>query len=343
MLATGAVLVIEGLASPGIIIAGSILTARALAPVELAIGNWRSFVAARQSWKRLGELLTALPERDAPLELPVPREKLTAEGIAGGPPGVQRLTFADVTFTLKSGSALGIIGPSAPGKSSLARALIGIWPTLRGAVRLDGAALDRWDSDRLGKHIGYLPQDVELFSGTVAQNIARFEEDATPAAIVEAAKAARVNDLILKLPNGYETEIGDGGSSLSAGQRQRVALARALYGEPFLVVLDEPNSNLDAEGEQALSEAILGVRARGGIVIVVAHRPSALASVDLVLMMSEGRMQAFGPKDEVLAQILRRDTPRPAAAQPFQSHAQAQLQAQPPTLKAVGNGQEAAS
>ncbi|TCM53760.1 ATP-binding protein PrsD [Rhizobium sp. PP-F2F-G48] len=343
VLATGAVLVIEGLASPGIIIAGSILTARALAPVELAIGNWRSFVAARQSWKRLGELLTALPERDAPLELPVPREKLTAEGIAGGPPGVQRLTFADVTFTLKSGSALGIIGPSASGKSSLARALIGIWPTLRGAVRLDGAALDQWDSDRLGKHIGYLPQDVELFSGTVAQNIARFEEDATPAAIVEAAKAARVNDLILKLPNGYETEIGDGGSSLSAGQRQRVALARALYGEPFLVVLDEPNSNLDAEGEQALSEAILGVRARGGIVIVVAHRPSALASVDLVLMMSEGRMQAFGPKDEVLAQILRRDTPRPAAAQPFQSHAQAQLQAQPPTLKAVGNGQEAAS
>lgn len=335
VLATGAVLVIEGMASPGIIIAGSILTARALAPVELAIGNWRGFVSARQSWKRLGEVLTALPERDSPLELPAPCEKLTTEGLAGGPPGAQRLTFAEVNLTLKAGSALGIIGPSASGKSSLARALIGVWPPLRGSVRLDGAALDQWDSDRLGKHIGYLPQDVELFAGTVAQNIARFDADASPDAIVEAAKAARVNDLILKLPNGYGTEIGDGGSLLSAGQRQRVALARALYGQPFLIVLDEPNSNLDAEGEQALSEAILGVRARGGIVVVVAHRPSALASVDFVLMMNEGRMQAFGPKEEVLAQILRRDPQRPAAAAP--------QQLQPQMLKIVGEGQETAS
>lgn len=325
VLATGAVLVIEGLASPGIIIAGSILTARALAPVELAIGNWRGFVSARQSWQRLKELLKALPEREPPLELPVPRERLTAEGLAGGPPGAQRLTFADVNFTIRAGSALGVIGPSASGKSSLARALLGIWPAFRGSVRLDGAALDQWDSDRLGQYIGYLPQDVELFAGTVAQNIARFSEEASSEAIVSAARAARVNDLILKLPNGYETEIGEGGASLSAGQRQRVALARALYGDPFLVVLDEPNSNLDAEGEQALSEAIMSVRARGGIVVVIAHRPSALAAADMVLMMNEGRMQAFGPKDEVLAQILRKDRPQTASPKP---------------LKIVGDGQE---
>ncbi|MDQ0321945.1 ATP-binding cassette subfamily C protein PrsD [Pararhizobium capsulatum DSM 1112] len=327
VLATGAVLVIEGLASPGIIIAGSILTARALAPVELAIGNWRGFVAARQSWARLNELLKAMPERDAPLELPAPRERLTAEGLAGGPPGAQRLTFADVNFAVRAGSALGIIGPSASGKSSLARALIGIWPAFRGSARLDGAALDQWDSDRLGRHIGYLPQDVELFAGTVAQNIARFEENASSDAIVAAARAARVNDLILKLPNGYETEIGEGGASLSAGQRQRVALARALYGEPFLVVLDEPNSNLDAEGEQALSEAIMSVRQRGGIVIVIAHRPSALAATDLVLMMNEGRMQAFGPKDEVLAKILRQESRPPQVAGAA-------------NLKVVGEGQD---
>ncbi len=330
VLATGAVLVIEGMASPGIIIAGSILTARALAPVELAIANWRGFVSARQSWARLNDLLKVLPEASEPLALPAPRERLSAENLAGGPPGVQRVTFADVTFTVRAGSALGVVGPSASGKSSLARALIGVWPSFRGAVRLDGAALDQWDSDRLGRHIGYLPQDVELFSGTVAQNICRFDENASAESIVAAAKAARVNDLILKLPNGYETEIGEGGSALSAGQRQRVALARALYGEPFLVVLDEPNSNLDAEGEQALSEAILSVRARGGIVIVVAHRPSALASVDLVLMMAEGRMQAFGPKDEVLAQILRQPNRQGQAAQGGGQAA----------LKVVSDGQE---
>ncbi|WP_322887398.1 type I secretion system permease/ATPase (plasmid) [Sinorhizobium medicae] len=305
VLAAGAVLVIRGEASPGIIIAGSILTARALAPVELAIGNWRGLVAARQSWQRLKELLKALPEADAPLQLPSPRDRLTVEGLASGPPAAQRLILSDVNFTVGAGGAVGVIGPSASGKSSLARAVLGIWPAYRGSVRLDGAALDQWDSDELGKHIGYLPQDVELFAGTIAQNICRFAEDATPDAIVAAAKAARVNDLILRLPNGYDTEIGDGGMTLSAGQRQRVALARALYGDPFLVVLDEPNSNLDAEGEQALSEAIMSVRSRGGIVIVVAHRPSALASVDLVLMMNEGRMQAFGPKEQVLGQVLR--------------------------------------
>ncbi|WP_051558974.1 type I secretion system permease/ATPase [Allorhizobium undicola] len=311
VLAAGAVLVIEGQASPGIIIAGSILTARALAPVELAIGNWRGLVSARQSWQRLKELLKALPETEMSLALPSPQERLSVEALASGPPAAQRLVVADVTFTMRAGDALGVIGPSASGKSSLARAIIGVWPAYRGSVRLDGAALDQWDSDALGKHIGYLPQAVELFAGTVGQNIARFAPDATSEAIVAAAKAARVNDLILRLPNGYDTEIGEGGMALSAGQRQRVALARALYGDPFLVVLDEPNSNLDAEGEQALSEAIMNVRTRGGIVVVVAHRQSALASVNFVLTMQEGRMQAFGPKPEVLGKVLRQQQ-RPA-------------------------------
>ncbi|OHV79815.1 type I secretion system permease/ATPase [Ensifer sp. LCM 4579] len=325
VLAAGAVLVIEGEASPGIIIAGSILTARALAPVELAIGNWRGLVSARQSWQRLKDLLSALPERDAPLGLPGPRERLSVEALASGPPAAQRLIFTDVGFTVDAGSALGVIGPSGSGKSSLARALIGVWPAYRGSVRLDGAALDQWDSDALGRHIGYLPQDVELFAGTVAQNICRFAADAKSEAIVAAAKAARVNDLILRIPNGYDAEIGEGGVALSAGQRQRVALARALYGDPFLVVLDEPNSNLDAEGEQALSEAIMNVRARGGIVVVIAHRPSALASTDLVLMMHEGRMQAFGPKEEVLSKVLR---PQPVASSRFKVAAEGQEAAQ---------------
>ncbi|MCA1369542.1 type I secretion system permease/ATPase [Bradyrhizobium sp. BRP14] len=324
VLAAGAVLVIEGQASPGIIIAGSILTARALAPVELAIGNWRGLVSARQSWQRLKELLKALPEAERPLALPSPHQRLSVEGLASGPPAAQRLIVSGVTFTVHAGSALGVIGPSASGKSSLARAILGVWPAYRGSVRLDGAALDQWDNDALGKHIGYLPQDVELFAGSVAQNICRFAEDATSEAIVAAAKAARVNEMILRLPNGYDTEIGEGGMELSAGQRQRVALARALYGDPFLVVLDEPNSNLDAEGEQALNEAIMNVRRRGGIVVVIAHRPSALTSVDLVLMMNEGCMQAFGPKEEVLGKVLR--APQVERASP---------------LKIVTDGQEA--
>jgi len=314
VLATGAVLVIQGQATAGIIIAGSILTARALAPVELAIGHWRGFIAARQSWQRLVLLMRALPVAETRLELLPPTDRLEVEALSSGPPAAQRLTLFDIAFAIPAGSALGVIGPSASGKSTLARALIGVWPLHRGAVRLDGAALDQWDSDLLGQHIGYLPQTVELFAGTIAQNIARFAPDAAAEKIVEAAKAAGVNDMILKLPNGYDTDISDTGNPLSAGQRQRVALARALYGDPFLVVLDEPNSNLDADGEHALSDAILGVRKRHGIVVVIAHRPSALASADLVLVLNEGRMQAFGPKDQVLAKVLHRDGQPPAAA-----------------------------
>ena len=305
VLAAGAILVIENQASGGIIIASSILTSRALAPVEQAIGNWRGFVQAQQSWKRLKQMLQALPEAAVPLALPKPQKNVVVEGLTAGPPGKQEIIVSGVSFTIEAGSALGVIGPSASGKSSMVRALTGIWPVYRGSVRLDGAALDQWDEAARGRNVGYLPQDIELFSGTVAQNIARFQPDATAEAIIDAARMAGVHDLILKLPNGYDTEIGAGGSMLSAGQRQRIALARALYGDPFLVILDEPNSNLDADGENALTDAIIRIRKRGGIAIVVAHRPSALAGVDLVLMMKDGRAAAFGIKEQILSKILR--------------------------------------
>ncbi len=303
MLAVGAYLVIKGEASGGVIIASSILSSRALAPVETVIANWKGLVQARQSWARLNEFLAAFPPEAQLTPLPPPTATLSVEHVSAGPPGVERLTIADINLQLKAGEGLGIIGPSASGKSSLVRTLVGVWRPLRGKVRLDGAALDQWSTAALGRHLGYLPQDVELFDGTIARNISRFEADADPEAIFAAARGAGVHDLILRLPAGYETDIGPNGRNLSAGQRQRIALARALYGDPFLVVLDEPNSNLDGEGENALSQAIVSVRARGGIAVVVAHRPSALASVDLLMVMGEGRVQAFGPKDEVLKKM----------------------------------------
>jgi ATP-binding cassette subfamily C protein len=245
------------------------------------------------------------------MALPRPANSLVVENASAAPPGVQKIIVQDVSFALKSGNGLGVIGPSASGKSSLARMLVGVWQPVRGRISLDGASLDQWSFDAIGRHIGYLPQDVELLAGTVAQNISRFDPDADPKAIIAAAEAAGVHKLIVDLAGGYDAEIGEQGGALSAGQRQRVALARALYGDPFLVVLDEPNSNLDAEGEEALAKAILGVRARGGIAVVIAHRPSALASVDHVLVMQHGRPQAFGPKDEVLNKVLRRVSPTP--------------------------------
>jgi ATP-binding cassette subfamily C protein len=305
VLAVGAYLVIRQEATAGIIIAGSILTARAFAPVDLAIAHWKGFVAARQGWQRLSRLLELLPNDDQRLPLPAPQAHLSVENVSVCPPGAERLTMQDVSFTLKSGQGVGIVGPSAAGKSSLARVLVGVWQPARGKVRLDGASLDQWGAQALGRHIGYLPQDVELFSGTVAQNIARFDPAADSQRVVEAAKIAGAHELILGLREGYDTMLAGHGMGLSAGQQQRIALARALYGEPFLVVLDEPNSNLDAEGEAALTGAILKVRERGGILVVIAHRPSALVGVDLVLAMGHGRAQAFGPKDEVLAKVLR--------------------------------------
>ncbi len=253
ILAVGAWLVINQQSTPGIIIAGSILGARALAPVDLAIANWRGFIGARQSWQRLSRLLGHLPPQTEPMPLKPPARTLVVQNAAVCPPGQQKIVCQDANFTLTAGKALGVIGPTASGKSSLARMLVGVWTPARGTIRLDGATLDQWSPESLGKYIGYVPQDVELFSGTVAQNISRFEEPPDPEAVIAAAQAAGVHELVINLPDGYETNVGDHGSALSAGQAQRIALARALYRDPFLVVLDEPNSNLDAEGDEALT------------------------------------------------------------------------------------------
>ena len=305
VLGVGAYLVIQQEATAGIIIAGSILSARALAPLDTAIANWKGFQAARQGWHRLNKLLEAVPPLAEPMPLPPPAEKISVEHVSVAPPGVNRLVVQDVTFDIENGDGLGIIGPSASGKSSLARSLVGVWTPARGRIRLDGAALDQWSPEALGRHIGYLPQDVELFDGNIAQNIARFDPGGTAQAIIAAAQTAGVHDMILRLPEGYQTVIGWGGEALSAGQRQRIALARALYRDPFLVVLDEPNSNLDGEGEEALTRALLSVRDRGGVVIVIAHRPSALAAVSKVLVMADGKVQVYGPKEDVLQKVLR--------------------------------------
>jgi PrtD family type I secretion system ABC transporter len=309
VLAVGAYLVIHQEATAGIIIAGSILSARALAPVDLAIAHWKSFVAARQSWHRLNRLLESLPAQSAPTQLQDPSKRLSVEGVSIVPPGDQRVIVQDVTFALEAGNGLGVIGPSGSGKSSLVRALVGVWQPVRGKVRLDGAALDQWSSDALGRHLGYLPQDVELFAGSVAQNICRFDPEAGSAAIIAAAKEAGVHEMIIKMRDGYDTQIGAQGTALSAGQAQRVALARALYGDPFLIVLDEPNSNLDTEGDEALTRAVRSARERGAIVVVVAHRPIGIEAVDQLLVLRDGRMQAFGPKDQVLGQVLQRVAP----------------------------------
>src|SRR3954471_16322135 len=312
VLAVGAYLVIHQEATAGIIIAGSILSARALAPVDLAIAHWKGFVAARQSWQRLNRLLGSLPAPGAPTRLQAPSKRLSVENVSIVPPGDQKIIVHDANFVLEAGNGLGIIGPSGSGKSSLVRALVGVWQPVRGKVRLDAAALDQWSSDVLGRHVGYLPQDVELFAGTVAQNICRFDPDAIAENIIAAAKEAGVHEMIVKMSEGYETQVGEQGVSLSAGQAQRVALARALYGEPFLIVLDEPNSNLDTEGDEALTRAVRAARERGAIVVVVAHRPIGIEAVDQVLVMKDGRMQAFGPKETVLAQVLQpRATPAP--------------------------------
>lgn len=301
VLSVGAWLVIEGKASGGVIFAGSILAARALAPIDQVVAQWKPFAAARAALVRLESVLETVPPlRESTLPLPAPRERVTLEQVYSGPPGSNRLTVQGVSFELKAGEALGVIGLSAAGKSSLIRTLAGIWQPVRGSVRLDGAELSQWDSERLGQHIGYVSQSVELLSGTVAQNIARFAENIDSEAVLAASRAAGAHDMIVHLPNGYETQVGADGEQLSGGQRQWIALARALYGNPFLVLLDEPNSNLDAMGEAALDRAILEIRQRKGIVVVVAHRRAAIARLSHLLVMRDGRVEKFGPRDEVL-------------------------------------------
>jgi PrtD family type I secretion system ABC transporter len=305
VLGLGAYLVIKGELTAGSIIAASVSSARALAPVDLAISQWKNVVAARRSYARLTETLTALDDAPAPVTLPAPTRDLKVEKVTLAVPSNGTVVLSDVSMELKAGQACGIIGPSGGGKSSFARGLTGVWPALRGNVRLDDADLEQWPTDVLGRHIGYLPQEVSLLDATISQNICRLDPDADSKKIIAAARAAGVHEMIVRLPQGYQTELGPNGTNLSAGQRQRIALARALYDDPFLVILDEPNSNLDAEGEAALTAAISSVRARGGIAIVIAHRPSALASVDMIGVIQNGRMSAFGPKDEIFAQQLK--------------------------------------
>ncbi|MBT9368971.1 type I secretion system permease/ATPase [Rhizobium sp. CSW-27] len=314
ILGVGAWLVIEQEASGGVMIASSIMMGRALAPVDLAIASWKPYLMARQSWERLSDLLGKLPPDASVTALPKPERELRAEAIAIAPPGERKPTVMGLDFAVPAGSALGIIGASGSGKSTLSRVLVGAWSPIAGKVRLDGASFEQWDREALGRHIGYLPQGVELFDGTIAENISRFDDDPDPQAIVAAARAAGAHDLILRFEKGYDTPIGEAGSALSAGQRQRIGLARALYRDPFLVVLDEPNANLDAEGEAAVVSAIAAVRERGGIAVVVAHRPSAIGVVDLVLVMENGRQKAFGPRDEVLSKVLKAAPAAPPAA-----------------------------
>jgi ATP-binding cassette, subfamily C, bacterial len=319
-LGLGAWLVVQGEASGGVMIASSILTSRALAPVELAIGQWKPFLSARGSWTRLNEALKATAKKEPEVAPKPASQKLTVEDIYVAAPGSAAPILKGINLSLEAGQALGVIGPSASGKSTLARALVGVWQANRGEIRLDGATLDQWPAEVRGGMIGYLPQDIELFDGTIADNICRFDPKATSADIQAAAEAAGANEMILRLANGYETQIGEAGSTLSGGQRQRIALARALYKDPFLVVLDEPNSNLDSEGELALEKAVETIRLRGGIAVVIAHRRSALAKADLALALNAGQQVAFGPKDEVLKKVLA-----PAAVVPQEA----------PALKAV--------
>jgi len=328
MLGMGAYLVIADKASGGIMIASSILMGRALAPVEIALGTWKQFAAARQGLTRLREICKATaPPPTPPVMLPRPYRELSVQNLAVAAPGRDMPIVAGVTFSIKAGSGLALLGASASGKTSLSKALVGIWPAHRGAVRLDGASLDQWRNEDLGRHIGYLPQDVGLFDGTVAENICRFEEDPNSDAILRAAQIAGVHDIILRLPEGYATRIGAGGISLSAGQKQRVGLARAVYGDPFLLVLDEPNANLDADGENALTRAISTMRQSGSIVVVISHRPSALSALDMTMVLYEGKAIAFGPSEEVFARVKKANGKGPPVPTPPTPQAKAESRA----------------
>jgi len=302
MLGTGAWLVLEGEITPGVMIAGSILMARALSPVEQAIGTWRSAVSARDAFRRVKNLLASMPANPATMPLPTPSGNISVEGLAYVHPGASDPVLRGIAFELKAGEAMGLIGPSASGKTTLARLLVGNLTPRAGHARLDGMDVAQWVSVDKGQHIGYLPQDVELFGGTVRENIARMTEGDTDQ-IIAAAKQAGVHELIMRLPKGYETEIGKGGATLSGGERQRIALARALYGNPKLIILDEPNASLDSEGEAALVDALKGLSESKVTMIVIAHRPGILRYMDKVLVLREGTMSAFGSRDEILPAV----------------------------------------
>jgi ATP-binding cassette subfamily C protein EexD len=302
MLGLGAYLAINQEVTPGMMIAGSIILSRALAPLDMLIGSWQGFTSARSAYKRLQELLEKVPPEGDGMSLPPPEGRVDIEQIIAVPPGAQTPSLRGINFSVEPGESVGVVGPSAAGKSSLARVLLGVWPTRAGTVRLDGADVSQWNREELGPHVGYLPQDIELFEGTVAENIARFGE-VDSEKVVEAARMAGVHDMVLHLPNGYDTMVGAGGGVLSAGQRQRVGLARAIYGNPALVVLDEPNSNLDDQGEAALVEAVQALKAKGTTLFLITHRMSILTQMDKLLVLKEGQAALFGPSQEVLAKL----------------------------------------
>lgn len=302
VLGLGALLVLKNELTPGGMIAASILLGRALAPVELVIGTWKPFVAARGAYHRLNELLARFPPRPKRLSLPAPHGDIAVENLLVAAPGQQIAILRGLNFQVPAGTSVAVIGPSASGKSTLARTLVGVWPALAGCVRLDGADIANWNRDELGPSIGYLPQDVELFDGSIAENIARFGE-VDSEKVIEAARRAGVHEMILRFPSGYDTPIGEGGAALSGGQRQRIALARALYGNPTLVVLDEPNSNLDDAGELALVAALHGMKADRRTVFLITHRLSVIKEVDVILVLREGVIQTIGPRDQVLAAL----------------------------------------
>jgi ATP-binding cassette, subfamily C, bacterial EexD len=307
ILGLGAWLVLRAELTPGMMIAGSIVMGRALAPIDRMIGTWRGFVSARGAYHRLGELLDRVPLEPERMPLPRPKGELRLENVTAALPGVQGSVLRHIRFELTHGEHLGIIGPSAAGKTSLVRVMLGIWPVLSGRVCLDGADIASWNREALGPSIGYLPQDIELFDGTIAENIARFGE-VDSEKVVAAARKAGVHDMILALSNGYDTLIASG-SGLSGGQRQRIALARALYGDPVLVVLDEPNANLDDRGEQALDDAMRMLKQEGVTLCVISHRISVLKGMDQLLFLRDGEVQLFGPREEVMASLAVKPVP----------------------------------
>jgi ATP-binding cassette subfamily C exporter for protease/lipase len=328
VLGLGALLVLDNKITSGMMIAASILLGRTLAPVQQIIGVWKSWSSTRSAFERLTSLLEANPAREAGMELPKPEGRLSVEAVHAAPPGARNPVVRGVSFAIQPGDVLGVVGPSGSGKSTLARLLVGVWPTMMGKVRLDGADIYTWNKAELGPHVGYLPQDIELFSGTVAENIARFGEIDSEK-VVQAAKRAGVHDLILHFPDGYDTKLGDGGAGLSGGQKQRLGLARAMYDDPALIVLDEPNSNLDEAGEQALVNAVLDLRQRGKTIVLITHRPSAISVTTKLLLMQDGGVQMFGPTKDVLAALNEANQKALAAQQAAQRAAAAAAGAQP--------------
>jgi ATP-binding cassette subfamily C protein EexD len=318
MLAAGAWLVITHEINPGLMMAGSLLLGRALAPIDLMIGSWKGFVAARVQYQRLNDTLDKLNAEPERMSLPDPEGHLQVENLVVAPPGAKAAVIRNISFVTPAGSIVGIVGPSAAGKSTLARALLGIWPPQHGVVRLDGADISTWDKQKLGPHLGYLPQDIELFEGSISDNIARFTK-VDSEKVVLAARIAGVHEMILQLPDGYDTVIGSEGVNLSGGQRQRIGLARAVYGNPRLIVLDEPNSNLDEVGERALGVALQKMKETGATVFIISHRPNVLSRLDRIMVLNSGAMTMYGPRDQVIAELAQQ-----------QAKAQAQTQGQTP-------------